>query len=416
MRQRISLVNLGCPKNQVDGERMLAHFRQKGFQLVPEQHADWLLINTCAFIDPAKKESLEEIQRAIQRRQNGRLDAILVMGCLAEDLRDRLQEDFPQIHQIYTMSDIQALEAVGSPRALTTFPFAYLKIAEGCHRQCSFCRIPSLRGSYRSLPPEWLEREARDLFGTGIQELVLVAQDTTSWGIDIYGKPQLVELIKRLAPIGFPWVRLLYLHPQWCDRKFLRAVKELPGVVPYLDIPFQHIETDVLAAMKRSESESDIRRIVKEVRDEWPEACLRSTFIVGFPGETEQAFEKLLAFINEVKFDRLAIFPFSAEEGTTASTLSGQISEGIIQQRYQRLWIAQKKIYQETNRGWVGCNMKVLVDRRKSGEMVGRTFRDAPEIDSHVRIKGSKEAGRFVNVLITKTVGYDLIGEIGEEE
>ena len=167
MRQRISLINLGCPKNQVDGERMLAYFAQKGFQLVPEQHTDWLLINTCAFIDPAKKESLGEIQKAIKRQQNGRLDKILVMGCLAEDLRDRLLEDFPQIHQIYTMSDLQELEAANSPRVLTTFPFAYLKIAEGCHRQCSFCRIPSLRGSYRSLPPEWLEREARALFGMG---------------------------------------------------------------------------------------------------------------------------------------------------------------------------------------------------------------------------------------------------------
>lgn len=395
---------------------MLAHFAQKGFQLVPEQHTDWLLINTCAFIDPAKKESLREIQRAIERQQNGRLDAILVMGCLAEDLRNRLREDFPQIHQIYTMSDLQELEAASSPRVLTTFPFAYLKIAEGCHRQCSFCRIPSLRGSYRSLPPEWLEREARALFGMGIQELVLVAQDTTSWGLEIYGKPHLIELIKLLTSIGFPWVRLLYLHPQWCDREFLRALKQLPGVVPYLDIPFQHIDTRILTAMKRYESESDIRRIVKNIRDEWPEACLRSTFIVGFPGETEQAFEKLLAFINEVKFDRLAIFPFSPELGTIASTLSNQIAEREIQQRYQRLWIAQKKIYRETNRRWIGCNMKVLVDRSKSGTMVGRTFRDAPDIDSQVRMKGSKEAGEFVNVRITKALGYDLIGEIGEEE
>lgn len=416
MRQRISLINLGCPKNQVDGERMLAHFAQKGFQLVPEQHTDWLLINTCAFIDPAKKESLGEIQRAIERQQNGHLDTILVMGCLAEDLRDRLREDFPQIHQIYTMSDLQELEAANSPRVLTTFPFAYLKIAEGCHRQCSFCRIPSLRGSYRSLPPKWLEREARALFQMGIQELVLVAQDITSWGIEIYGKPHLIELIKLLTSIGFPWVRLLYLHPQWCDRKFLRAVKQLPGVVPYLDVPFQHIDTGILTAMQRHESESDIRRIVKDIRDEWPEACLRSTFIVGFPGETEQAFEKLLAFINEVKFDRLAIFPFSPAEGTIASTLSNQITEREIQQRYQRLWVTQKKIYQETNRRWIGCNMKVLVDRSKSGAMVGRTFRDAPEIDSHVRMKGSKEAGQFVNVRITKALGYDLIGEIGEEE
>jgi len=209
---------------------------------------------------------------------------------------------------------------------------------------------------------------------------------------------------------------LLYLHPQWCDRKFLRALKQLPGFVPYLDVPFQHIDTGILTAMKRYESESDVRRIVKDIRDEWPEACLRSTFIVGFPGETEQAFEKLLAFINEVKFDRLAIFPFSPEEGTIASTLSNQITEREIQQRYQRLWIAQKKIYQETNRRWIGCNMKVLVDRSKSGAMVGRTFRDAPEIDSHVRMKGSKEAGQFVNVRITKALGYDLIGEIGEEE
>jgi ribosomal protein S12 methylthiotransferase len=416
VRQRISLINLGCPKNQVDGERMLAHFAQQGFQLVPEQDTDCLLINTCAFIDPAKKESLEEIRRAIERKRNGCLDTILVMGCLAEDLRDRLSEEFPQIHQIYTMSDLQKLEVANSPRLLTTFPFAYLKIAEGCHRQCSFCRIPALRGTYRSLSAEWLEREARALLEMGIQELVLVAQDTTSWGIEIYGMPHLIELMKRLTSIGFPWVRLLYLHPQWCDREFLRVVKQLPGVVPYLDIPFQHIDTGILTAMQRGESESDIRRIVQEVRQEWPEACLRSTFIVGFPGETEQTFEKLLSFIKEVRFDRLAIFPFSPEEGTIASTLPNQIPEVEIQQRYQRLWIAQKKIYQETNRRWIGCTMKVLIDRSKNGAMVGRSFRDAPEIDSHVQMKGSKETGQFVNVRITKGLGYDLMGEIGEEE
>ncbi len=416
MRQRISLINLGCPKNQVDGERMLAHFTQKGFQLVPEEDSDWLLINTCAFIDPARKESLVEIQNAIERQRNGCLEAILVMGCLAEDLRDRLQKDYPQIHQIYTMSDLQELEAANGPRVLTTFPFAYLKIAEGCHRQCSFCRIPSLRGPYRSLPPEWLEREARALFGMGIQELVLVAQDTTSWGIEIHGKPHLIELMKRLTSIGFPWVRLLYLHPQWCDREFLRALRRLPGVVPYLDIPFQHIDDDILTAMKRGGNELDIRRVVEVIREEWPEACLRSTFIVGFPGEKEQTFEKLLAFVCEMKFDRLAIFPFSAEEGTIAGTLPNQIPEREIQLRYQRLWDVQKEIYRETNRRWIGRQMKVLVDRGKSGIVIGRTYRDAPEIDSQVRMKGSKEAGDFINVRITKTVGYDLIGEIGEEE
>jgi ribosomal protein S12 methylthiotransferase len=395
---------------------MLALFAQKGFHCVRERHADWLLINTCAFIGPAKEESLAEIKKAIKRQQNGQLDRILVMGCLAEDLRERLQKDFPQIDQIYTMSDLQELEAAGSPRLLTTFPFAYLKIAEGCHRQCSFCKIPSLRGSYRSLPSEWLEREARALFGMGIQELVLVAQDTTSWGIETDGKPHLIELMKLLTSIGFPWVRLLYLHPQWCDRKFLRALKTLPGVVPYLDIPFQHIDTGILTAMQRTESESDIRRMIEDIRDEWPEACLRSTFIVGFPGETEQAFEKLLAFINEVKFDRLAIFPFSSEEGTIANALPNKIDQSEIQLRYQRMWDAQKKIYRETNREWIGCKMKVLVDRSRNGTMFGRTFRNAPEIDGHVRMKGSKETGQFVTVRITKAVGYDLIGEIGEEE
>jgi MiaB/RimO family radical SAM methylthiotransferase len=411
----ISLINLGCPKNQVDGERVFADYAQKGYILSNLEDAQFLLINTCAFIKPAVSESLKFIKQASRWKREGLLKRILVMGCLPQRFKEKLKEEYPEIDDLIYRDFVCALEEKDVPRVLSTFPYAYLKIAEGCNRECSFCLIPQLRGKYRSLPSELLLKEARGLREMGIQELVLVAQDTTYWGIDLKGKSLLLELLDSISRIGFPWIRLLYLHPQLVDKEFLISLKSIPGLVPYLDIPLQHVDSRILSLMKRGQKEKDVRQMVELVRTLWPEAVLRSTFIVGFPGEGEKEFQKLLNFLEEARFERLAVFPFYPEEGAQATFFEGQVEEKERINRYNQVLNLQKEIYLSKNKELLGKKVLVLVDRLEGETSIGRTFRDAPEIDCQIKIKGSLKPGAFYPACVTKAHIYSLIGKMEKE-
>ncbi len=414
-QKRVSLINLGCPKNRVDGERQYAQFACEGFALSGPEDSEVLLINTCAFIEPAVKESLRYIRHAVKWKMEGKLERIVVMGCLPERVGESLKSKFPEVDQLIFKETPCLLEENEAPRVLTTFPFAFLKIAEGCNRECAFCLIPQLRGGYRSLELPFLLKEARQLREMGIQELVLVAQDTTYWGIDRVGKPLLLNLVEEISKIGFPWIRLLYLHPQLINRRFVLALKAIPGVLPYFDLPLQHIDSRILSLMKRGQKEKEIREVVRLIREGWPEAAIRGTFIVGFPTEGKKEFQKLLNFIREVEFERLAVFPFFPEEGTKARELPEQVEEKEKKERFKEIISFQKDIYLKKNRGLLGKKEIVLIDRQENGYCLGRTFRDAPEVDLTVRIKEALPVGSFQEVMITKANVYSLIGKTEKE-
>lgn len=413
--KRVSLINLGCPKNRVDGERQFAQFASQGFALSDPEESDILLINTCAFIEPAVKESLRYIRQAVKWKKEGRLERIVVMGCLPQRVGEGVKSQFPEVDQLIFKETPCHLEEKQAPRVLTTFPFAFLKIGEGCNRECAFCLIPQLRGSYRSLELPFLLKEARQLREMGVQELVLVAQDTTYWGIDRVGRSLLLDLVEEISKVGFPWIRLLYLHPQLINRKFILNLKTIPGVVPYFDLPLQHVDSRILSLMKRGQTEKEIKEVVCSIREGWPEAAIRGTFIVGFPTEGEKEFKKLFHFIEEVRFERLAVFPFFPEEGTKARELPQQVEKKKKMERFKEVISSQKKIYLQKNRELLGRKEIVLIDRQENNFSLGRTFRDAPEVDLTVKIKKALPVGSFQEVMITKANVYSLIGKTDKE-
>ncbi|MCX5977179.1 MAG: 30S ribosomal protein S12 methylthiotransferase RimO [Coprothermobacterota bacterium] len=433
MRGIVGLINLGCPKNRVDGERILADYAQRGWVVGQPEEADLLIVNTCTFIEPATQESWAAIEDAVENHPSGRHRQVVVTGCLVQRDRTGLAEAFPEVHSFQDLSEVARLEARQAPRLVTTFPYAYLKIAEGCSRNCSFCLIPSLRGPFRSLPREYLLEEARGLRQAGIQEIVLVAQDATLWGIDLYGSPRYLDLVAEIADLGFPWVRLLYLFPQRVDRDFLRRLREIPAVVPYLDIPVQHIDDRILGLMKRPGGEAEVRRVLDVARTEWPEAALRTSLIAGFPSETDSEFQELYDFVEELRFDRLALFPFYAEGGAEAAHLPGQLPSDEVERRYDALWKLQERIYSEQNQHLVGSQIRVLADHpdpEEPGTLLCRSTRDAPEIDAWVRIQAQDDAalgcggpraqtnaepGAYLTVRIIRGLVYDVVGELLKE-
>jgi len=426
----VGLINLGCPKNRVDGERILADYAQRGWVVGQPEEADLLIVNTCTFIEPATEESWAAIEDAVEKCPGGRRRKVVVTGCLVQRDRSALAEAFPEVRSFQDLGEVSRLEARQAPRLVTTFPYAYLKIAEGCSRTCSFCLIPSLRGPFRSLPREYLLEEARGLRQAGIKEIVLVAQDATLWGIDQHGSPRYLDLVAEIADLGFPWVRLLYLFPQRVDRGFLRRLRQIPAVVPYLDIPVQHTNDRILGLMKRPGGSAEVQRVLDAVRTEWPEAALRTSLIAGFPSETESEFQELYDFVEKNRFDRLALFPFYAEEGTGAARLSGQLPSNEKERRYDALWKLQERIYSEKNQGLVGAQLRVLVDHPDPEEpatWLCRSTRDAPEIDAWVRVQAQSNAalecddtnnispGAFLTVRIIRGLVYDVVGELLKE-
>lgn len=436
---RVGMISLGCPKNQVDAEEMLAKLGGNGFSLTPHvDEADVVIINTCGFIEDAKKESIENILEMGQLKKEGTIRGIVVTGCLSERYFKEMREEFPEVNcilQVGRAGDIadavraantgDTLDLSGRPeslasggaRILTTLPFySYLKIAEGCDNHCTYCIIPRLRGKYRSRPIDDLVREAEQLVAQGVRELTLVAQDTTRYGMDLYeGKPMLPELLRRLCRIdGLHWVRLLYCYPEAITEELIDAIASEEKVVPYIDMPIQHVSPRVVRAMNRRLSKEDITALVHKLRARIPGMTLRTTLIVGFPGETEEEFAELAAFVKETRFDRLGAFAYSQEEGTPAANMPGQIDEEVKRRRQECIVEEQILVADEENERRLGQTVEVLVEGydRYAECYFGRSAAEAPEIDGKIFIRSEEklQPGLFVFVHLEEICGDDLIG------
>ena len=438
MTTKVGLVQLGCAKNQVDGEEMLgalAGTRGETVQFVADKSdADVLIVNTCGFINSAKEESIAAILDAVKRKQRGQISKVIVTGCLAQRYGSDLAKEIPevdaflgiesgpsignvvfgarprQINLVETVADKYPLIPQARLRATATPWTAYLKISEGCDHTCTFCAIPGIRGKHRSKPIERLVEEARQLAASGARELNLVAQDTTAYGMDLYGRLALPELLTALSQVeDTQWLRLLYCYPTMVRQPLLDALRDFPQVIPYIDMPLQHGDDQMLKAMKRGGSVEQYKRLFGKMRETLPDLTLRTTFLVGFPGETDAHFENLLNFVREMRFDRLGVFTYSAEEGTPAFALENPVPPKVMRARRDALMAAQQEISLENNQKWVGRSLDVLVESRRGLDAVGRSFRDAPEIDGTVVIKNCDAApGTFIPTQVTTAAHYDL--------
>ena len=435
---KIGFVSLGCPKNQLDAEVMLYHVAQAGYEITAEEtEADIVIINTCAFIESAKKESIDNIIDIGWLKENKNLKGIIVTGCLSERYRDSIFEELPEVDAVLGVGSIHnivdAVKAVengeryssyedkntvelGGDRVLTTPDHAaYLKVAEGCDNRCTYCAIPDIRGKFRSRPIDDLIREAKDLENLGVKELTIVAQDTTRYGIDLYGEYKLPELLRRLAKeTKIQWLRLLYCYPDKITDELIAEMRDNDRVVKYIDLPLQHISDKVLHRMNRRGDSKMIRDVIGKLRREIPDIVIRTTFIVGFPGETEEDFEELCAFVDEAKFDRMGTFAYSREEGTPAYDFENQIDEQVKQDRADIIMSQQYRINAELNERFLHKTLKVLVEDYDvvAETYYGRSYMDAPEIDGKVYFSSKKklQPGTFVQVKIDEIGDYDLLG------
>ena len=439
-RRTYALISLGCPKNLVDSERMAGLLQLDGYRMVPEPDgAELAVINTCGFIGDARRESHDTIREMLRLKKRGRLKKVIVTGCLAERDKEQLLDKYPEIDQligVFARDEIvlaaQRLErgdrqqravfrpAPSRPLAdtgrlrITLRHLAFLKIAEGCNRLCSFCSIPQMRGPYSSKPIEQVVAEAEELAADGVRELVLVAQDTTFYGQDIDARPQLAELLRRLEAVdGLAWIRLMYLYPMHVTDELIDAIAAGKKVLPYLDLPLQHINDEVLRRMRRSVTRAETEQLLDRLRARIDGLVLRTTLLTGFPGETEAQFEELLEFVRRRRFERLGAFAFSSEPGTPAAELDGHLAEEVKQARRERLMEAQQEIAYSRNASQVGKRLDVLIDRCISAEdnaYVGRSYPDAPEVDGEVFVTGKNlVAGQIVFCEIVAAQGYDLI-------
>lgn len=436
MTTKVGLVQLGCAKNQVDGEEMLGALAVDGdVQFVADKgDADVLIVNTCGFIDTAKEESVNAILDAVRRKKRGQVSKVIVTGCLAQRYGADLAREIPEVDAFlgiesaplvgnvvfgarparpnlvdstfekYPLIPRTRLRAGGTPWT------AYLKVSEGCDHPCTFCAIPGIRGRHRSKPIERLVAEATELAASGALELNLVAQDTTAYGMDLYGRLALPELLAALSPIpGVRWIRLLYCYPTMVRQPLMDAMRSLPNVIPYIDMPLQHADDAVLKAMKRGGSGAQYRRLFGKLRESLPDLALRTTFLVGFPGETDAQFENLLNFVEEMRFDRVGVFTYSAEENTPAFNLPDAVPPRVMQERKDRLMAAQQGLSLANNQRWVGRDLDVLIEGRRGGDAFGRSFRDAPEIDGEVILpRSNARPGDMVRTRVTEAQPYDL--------
>jgi ribosomal protein S12 methylthiotransferase len=433
MPQKVFIISLGCPKNLTDAEVMAGRLAAAGFELTTnEAEADVALINTCAFLNSAVKESEAEIERVIALKKRGRLARIAVTGCLVERERELLLRKFPQIDAV---AGINALDSIASAfksgnrciipgtapltapefkARLTARHTAYLKIADGCDNHCAYCLIPALRGPFRSKPLAETVKEAGDLAASGAVEISLIAQDTTSYGTDLYGKPKLYELVRELIRIpGIKWLRLMYVHPEKVSRKLLELMRDEEMICHYLDMPLQHISDSILKKMNRHSTEKSIRAGISAMRRAVPDIAIRTNIITGFPGETDKDFKKLLGFVGETGFDNVGVFTYSREPGTSAAGLPGQLPEKVKTARMEELIEVQSRVIDLKNAGLKGRTMRVLMDSSD----LGRTAGDAPDIDGKVKVTSRKEhpplkAGDFADVKITGATGYRRRGVI----
>jgi len=425
----VRIITLGCSKNLVDSEHLLAQFRAAGHQLLfdrEEGSTDVLIINTCGFILDAREESVEAILEYTEQKKKGRISRLFVMGCLSERYKDELSAELPEVDGFFGVWDWPSiLEAAGTrldqslltDRVVTTpSHYAYLKVSEGCNRTCAFCAIPGIRGRQRSLPVENLVSESGRLARQGVKELILVAQDLTGYGTDLYQKRALPDLLKELTRVpGLEWIRLHYAYPSGFPEEVIDMMASLPQLCHYLDIPIQHINDHMLKAMGRGHTRKSLIKLLESFRTAIPDIVLRTTLVTGFPGETEPAFRELYDFISEFKFDRLGVFPYSHEEHTPAhENLEDHIPQRIKLERTELLMERQQEISLELNRKRVGDQYKVLVDRMEGDYYVGRTQYDSPEVDNEVLIPriAPMKIGEFYQVRITDAEAFDLYGEI----
>lgn len=434
---KVGMISLGCPKNQVDGEALLAKLAQAGYQIVNEiENSDVMIVNTCGFIEDAKREAIDTILEVAQYKEAGLISAIVVTGCLAERYQDEILKEMPEVDAVIGIganSDIvkvcdKALCGIKTSnfpnkcylpldgeRMLSTPPhWAYLKIAEGCDNRCAYCAIPGIRGDFRSRTIESVVDEAKSLVNRGVKEIILVAQDTTKYGQDLYGEYSLDKLLKELVKIdGLEWIRLFYCYPQRITDSLIDVIANEDKVCKYIDIPLQHSDATVLKNMNRVGDGNDYRVLLNKMREAIPGLALRTTFMVGFPGETDEQFENLCEFVKDIKFDKMGCFTFSPEEDTPAFDMKNQIDEDVKKRRQEVLMNAQFFITEASNKGRVGNVYKVIVDSFADGKYTGRSYMDSPEIDSGIIFISNKELniGDFVDVKITDFDGYDLIGE-----
>lgn len=441
---KILFISLGCDKNLVDSEVMLGMLSEQGYSFTDDvEEADAAVVNTCCFINDAKEESINTLLELSERKKDGQLKVLIAAGCLAQRYHDEIQKEIPEVDAIIgtTATDtiIRTLESVllgkaenhiedinklpvgGKKRVVTTGGYYdYLKIAEGCNKHCTYCIIPKVRGNFRSVPMEELIKEARELAEGGVRELILVAQETTLYGIDLYGEKSLPRLLRELCKIeGLKWIRLLYCYPEEITDELIRVIKEEPKICHYLDIPVQSGSDAVLKRMGRRTDSGQIRDMVAKLRKEIPDICIRTTLITGFPDESQEDHEDTMAFVDELEFDRLGVFTYSQEEDTPAANMPGQIDEEVKLTRQAEIMELQQEIAFEAAENMIGRRLEAMIEGKIAEEdaYVARTYKDAPGVDGYLFIATQRQlmSGDFVNVVITGSNEYDLIGEIEDE-
>lgn len=441
----VLFISLGCDKNLVDTEYMLGLLKEHGFSMTNEEaEADAIVVNTCCFIHDAKQESIDTILEMAEYKKEGRLQALIVTGCLAERYKDEILAEIPEVDAIIGTTGyekiVEALEnALQQKKAvycaeLSYLPqpevnrvnttggfFSYLKIAEGCNKHCTYCVIPSIRGTYRSVPMERLVKEAKFLAEGGTKELILIAQETTLYGVDLYGKKMLPELLHELCKIeGIEWIRVLYCYPEEITDELIQTMKDEPKICRYLDLPIQHASDDILKRMGRKTNKKELVKLIRKLRKELPGIALRTSLITGFPGETEEQHAELLEFVKKMRFERLGVFTYSKEENTPAAKMKGQVTKKVKLARQKELMLAQQEIAFEKAEKMVGKRLMVMIEGRlpEDNVYIARTYMDAPNIDGYLFLKAKHmyQSGELVKARITGAKGYDLLGEVMGEK
>ena len=441
---KILFVSLGCDKNLVDSEKMLGMLQEKGYTFTDDEaEADVVVVNTCCFIGDAKEESINTLLQMGELKDSGQIKALIAAGCLAQRYREEIQKEIPQVDAIIGTTaideivaaleeilagqkqnhyeDINAAPVTETNRVVTTGGhFAYLKIAEGCDKHCTYCIIPKVRGNYRSVPKESLLKEARELADKGVRELILVAQETTLYGVDLYGKKELPGLLHELAQIpGIYWIRILYCYPEEIYDELIQTMKEEKKICHYLDLPIQHASDRILKRMGRRTTQAELVEIVNKLRREIPDIVLRTTLISGFPGETQEDHEELMGFVDEMEFDRLGVFTYSPEEDTPAATMPDQVAEEVKEARRDEIMELQQEISYDKGTDRIGQELLVMIEGKVADESayIGRTYGDAPKVDGYIFVQTGEllMTGDFAKVRVTGALEYDLIGELADE-
>lgn len=427
-QNKVNIITLGCSKNMVDSEVMSGQLAANDFDVVHENAKldhNIVIVNTCGFIDKAKEESINTILDQVELKRKGKLDKVYVTGCLSERYKNNLEDEIPEVDAFFGTMELPRLlstlnadykaELVGERLLSTPAHYAYMKISEGCNRTCSFCAIPLMRGEHRSKPMEELIKEAERLVKMGVKEIMLIAQELTYYGLDLYKKRMLPELLRALAKVeGLEWIRLHYAYPSKFPLDIIDVMKEEPKICNYLDMPLQHASDKMLKAMKRQITQQEMKDLIGEIRSRIPGICLRTTLIAGFPGETKEDVDELKQFLEEMQFDRVGVFTYSHEEDTSAYALKDELSQEEKEARAQEIIAFQQDISFEKNQQKIGQQLRVLIDKKEAGRYIGRTEFDSVEVDNEVIVHSKKplKPGDFVMVNITKAYDYDLEGEV----